>query len=76
MNAGKKAVVTGGTHGMGPAIVEALLVEGVEVVLTGRNEDNLAQARARLAGRPVEFPVDGGWGEGLGAAAPAEEAAA
>ncbi|MEV6320447.1 SDR family oxidoreductase [Nocardia sp. NPDC051787] len=51
MNAGKKAVVTGGTHGMGLAIVEALLAEGVEVVLTGRNEDNLAQARARLAGR-------------------------
>lgn len=53
MNAGKKAVVTGGTHGMGLAIVEALLAEDVEVVLTGRNEDNLAQARARLAGRPV-----------------------
>ncbi|WP_245671336.1 SDR family oxidoreductase [Nocardia amamiensis] len=53
MNAGKKAVVTGGTHGMGLAIVEALLGVGVEVVLTGRNEDNLAQARARLAGRPV-----------------------
>ncbi|WP_454194389.1 SDR family NAD(P)-dependent oxidoreductase [Nocardia sp. Marseille-Q1738] len=53
MNAGKKAVVTGGTHGMGPAIVEALLAEGVEVVLTGRNEDNLAQARACLAGRPA-----------------------
>ncbi|WP_330233774.1 SDR family oxidoreductase [Nocardia sp. NBC_00508] len=51
MNAGKKAVVTGGTHGMGLAIVEALLAEGVEVVLTGRNEDNLGQARARLAGR-------------------------
>ncbi|WP_280241557.1 SDR family NAD(P)-dependent oxidoreductase [Nocardia abscessus] len=38
MNAGKKAVVTGGTHGIGLAIVEALLAEGMEVVLTGRNE--------------------------------------
>ncbi|WP_280248334.1 SDR family oxidoreductase [Nocardia abscessus] len=35
MNAGK-AVVAGGTHGMRLAIVEALLAEGVEVVLIGR----------------------------------------
>ncbi|SMD13959.1 SDR family NAD(P)-dependent oxidoreductase [Kibdelosporangium aridum] len=34
-----KAVVIGGTHGMGYAVVEALLKRGVEVVLTGRNVD-------------------------------------
>ncbi len=44
-------MVTGGTHGMGLAIVEALLAEGVEVVATGRNEHTLEQARARLSGR-------------------------
>ncbi|USX50638.1 SDR family NAD(P)-dependent oxidoreductase [Lentzea sp. HUAS12] len=33
---GKKAVVTGGTHGMGRATVEMLVDNGVEVVLTGR----------------------------------------
>ncbi|NGN68161.1 SDR family oxidoreductase [Streptomyces sp. A7024] len=49
--AGKKAVVTGGTHGMGLAIVQALLDEGAEVVLTGRNESSNEAARAELKGR-------------------------
>ena len=46
--AGKKAVVTGGTHGMGRAMVEALLAGGAEVLLTGRNEKNLEAARSKL----------------------------
>jgi NAD(P)-dependent dehydrogenase (short-subunit alcohol dehydrogenase family) len=45
---GKKAVVTGGTHGMGLATVKALLTGGVEVLLTGRNEQNLEAARREL----------------------------
>jgi len=45
---GKKAVVTGGTTGMGRAIAEALLERGAEVLLTGRNERNLEQARKAL----------------------------
>ncbi|MGV9316227.1 SDR family oxidoreductase [Streptomyces sp. NPDC003691] len=49
--AGKKAVVTGGTHGMGLAIVEALLDGGAEVVLTGRDERKTEAARSALAGR-------------------------
>ncbi|UCM87582.1 SDR family oxidoreductase [Streptomyces marincola] len=49
--ADKKAVVTGGTHGMGLAVVEALLKEGAEVVLTGRNEKNIDEARKRLDGK-------------------------
>lgn len=48
---GRKAVVTGGTHGMGRAVVELLLAGGAEVVLTGYNEDNVAKARAELDGR-------------------------
>ena len=32
---GKKAVVTGGTHGMGRAVVDKLVEGGAEVVLTG-----------------------------------------
>ncbi|MFI0975733.1 SDR family oxidoreductase [Streptomyces sp. NPDC021093] len=47
---GKKALVTGGTHGMGLAIVKALLAEGAEVVLTGRSEKTLEEARSELKG--------------------------
>jgi NAD(P)-dependent dehydrogenase (short-subunit alcohol dehydrogenase family) len=46
--AGKKAVVTGGTHGMGLATVKALLEAGAEVVLTGRNKQTLEAARREL----------------------------
>lgn len=45
---GKKAVVTGGTHGMGLAIVRALVDRGAQVVLTGRNEAGIEKARAEL----------------------------
>ncbi|MFE6616343.1 SDR family oxidoreductase [Amycolatopsis sp. NPDC057786] len=46
----KKAVVTGGTHGMGLAIVRELLARGTEVILTGRNERNIEEARTALNG--------------------------
>ncbi|GAA3051080.1 hypothetical protein GCM10020000_35300 [Streptomyces olivoverticillatus] len=46
--AGKKAVVTGGTIGMGLAIVKRLVEGGAEVLLTGRNEKNLQAARDEL----------------------------
>ena len=48
---GKKAVVTGGTHGMGLATVKALLDEGAEVLLTGRNPQTLEAARRELGSR-------------------------
>lgn len=50
---GQKAVVTGSTHGMGLAIVKTLLDGGAEVVLTGRNEKTLEEARTELASRPA-----------------------
>ncbi|MFJ8966841.1 SDR family NAD(P)-dependent oxidoreductase [Lentzea sp. NPDC102401] len=43
---GKKAVVTGGTHGMGRATVEMLIENGVEVVLTGRTTDKAEDLKA------------------------------
>lgn len=46
--AGKKVVITGGTQGMGLAMVRALIEGGAEVLLTGRNEKNLEAARAEL----------------------------
>jgi NAD(P)-dependent dehydrogenase (short-subunit alcohol dehydrogenase family) len=48
---GKKAVVTGGTIGIGLATVKALVEGGAEVLLTGRNEQNLEAARRELGSR-------------------------
>ncbi len=45
---GKKAVISGGTHGMGFAIAKSLLDGGAEVLLTGRNERNIDAARELL----------------------------
>lgn len=50
---GKKAVVTGGTHGMGLAVVKALLAGGAEVLLTGRNEKNIEEVRHELTNQNV-----------------------
>lgn len=38
---GKNAIVTGGGRGLGKAVALALANEGVNVAVTGRNEDNL-----------------------------------
>lgn len=45
---GKTAVVTGGTHGMGLAIVKQLVDEGAKVVFTGRNEKKIEEARTEV----------------------------
>ncbi|WP_156753405.1 SDR family NAD(P)-dependent oxidoreductase [Actinokineospora pegani] len=49
--AGKKAVVSGGTHGMGLAVAKALIEGGAEVLVTGRDEDRIAKAKAELGER-------------------------
>jgi len=46
---GKVAIVTGGTRGIGAAIVAALLARGAAVVMTGLDQGRLAAARERLA---------------------------
>jgi 3-oxoacyl-[acyl-carrier protein] reductase len=45
----KVALVAGSSAGIGFAIAAALLAEGARVVITGRDPDRLARARARLA---------------------------
>jgi 3-oxoacyl-[acyl-carrier protein] reductase len=46
--AGKAAVVTGGSRGIGLSIAEALLSRGASVVITGRDSSHLETARKRL----------------------------
>lgn len=47
--AGRLAIVTGGTRGIGYAIAKALLLEGANVCITGRDSDRLATSVAKLA---------------------------
>ncbi|MFI8423429.1 SDR family oxidoreductase [Streptomyces sp. NPDC085479] len=54
--AGRRAVVTGGSLGMGRAVVQALTDRGAEVMYTGRSERRLAEAQAAL-GTPLAHPV-------------------
>jgi NAD(P)-dependent dehydrogenase (short-subunit alcohol dehydrogenase family) len=53
---GKSALVTGSSQGIGLAIAEGLAASGARIVLTGRNEDRLADAagRVRAAGPGIE----------------------
>jgi NAD(P)-dependent dehydrogenase (short-subunit alcohol dehydrogenase family) len=48
---GKKAVIVGGTHGMGLAVARMLIERGADILVTGRNEKNLEEARRQLEGR-------------------------
>jgi NAD(P)-dependent dehydrogenase (short-subunit alcohol dehydrogenase family) len=45
---GKRAIITGGTTGIGRAIAVLLASEGVNVFICGRNPDHLADALARI----------------------------
>jgi len=46
--AGKVAIVTGGSRGIGLAIARALVSDGVHVAVTGRNDTHLSAARPRI----------------------------
>ncbi|WP_282629395.1 3-ketoacyl-ACP reductase [Empedobacter sedimenti] len=45
---GKKALVTGGSRGLGKAIAIALAKEGVDVAITGRNKSTLEDTTAEI----------------------------
>ncbi|MBK8502690.1 MAG: SDR family NAD(P)-dependent oxidoreductase [Saprospiraceae bacterium] len=46
--AGKNALITGGSIGIGYGIAEAMLHQGMQVVITGRNEEKLKSASNKL----------------------------
>src|ERR1035438_9506690 len=56
--AGKVAVVTGGSRGIGFAVAQALVREGCSVVITGRDEKALSEAAARInSAVPASLPA-------------------
>jgi NAD(P)-dependent dehydrogenase (short-subunit alcohol dehydrogenase family) len=63
---GKTALITGGTRGIGAAVVRSFLAEGAKVVFSGRTEESVTKAQ-------VHF---GGDGTAIGIAAELEDAAA
>lgn len=50
---GSRALITGGSRGIGFAVADALAAEGVAVGLVARNAGGLAEAAGRLAARGV-----------------------
>ncbi|WP_373300401.1 SDR family oxidoreductase [Amycolatopsis deserti] len=57
--AGRTAIVTGASRGIGFAIAERLVAEGARVVITARKEEALEEAVARLGGPEVALAVAG-----------------
>ena len=65
--AGKKVAITGGSRGIGRAIVERLLEEGARVAISARGQEGIDKAVADLSskGDVVGTAVDAGDGDAL-----------
>jgi NAD(P)-dependent dehydrogenase (short-subunit alcohol dehydrogenase family) len=61
---GKKAIVTGGTAGIGLAIARVLTEEGAEVTIPGRNSKKLSEAISSLHGSACGIELDLATAEG------------
>jgi 3-oxoacyl-[acyl-carrier protein] reductase len=57
--AGRTAIVTGASRGIGLAIAERLVADGARVVVTARNQDALDEAVTALGGPSVALGVAG-----------------
>lgn len=61
---GKRALVTGGSSGIGLAIARSLALEGADVAIASRKPEKLAQTvaslKAETGGRIIGPPVDTG----------------
>jgi NAD(P)-dependent dehydrogenase (short-subunit alcohol dehydrogenase family) len=65
---GKRALVTGGSRGIGLAIARVLAAEGAEVAILARDKTRIDAAAAELGGRAVGVQADTGDGESVLAA--------
>lgn len=54
--AGKTALITGSTEGIGYAIARQLARAGADVVINGRSEEKTAKAAERLKGEGARAP--------------------
>ena len=57
---GKRFAVTGGTRGIGRAVVEGLIAEGAKVAFCARTSEEVAQAQQELGGDALGSAVDVG----------------
>jgi NAD(P)-dependent dehydrogenase (short-subunit alcohol dehydrogenase family) len=58
---GKRAIVTGGSRGIGFAVADTLAAEGADVVIVSRNKDSLEEAAEKLrahGGRVLPLAAD------------------
>jgi len=55
---GKTAIITGGTKGIGRAIADALLREGVSVCVSARTVEVIGESSRGHNGRQIMFPCD------------------
>ena len=55
---GRRAIVTGGSKGLGRAIAAELLAEGASVVICSRNAAELEATAAELGGAVTALPCD------------------
>ncbi len=74
--AGRKALVTGATGGLGEAVARALHRQGATVVLSGTRAEKLAELAAGLGERTHAVPADLSDAASVEALVPAAEAAA
>ncbi|CAG8903934.1 unnamed protein product [Penicillium egyptiacum] len=57
-NPNKKAVIVGGTHGIGLATAQLLLQQDIRVLVTGRSSQPIESAKQELGGRAHVVPCD------------------
>ena len=55
---GKRALITGGTSGIGLETAKLFLAEGARVIVTGVNPDSIAKAKAELGSDVLVLSAD------------------